>query len=132
MHFAYPPRKSSNPPPFVPRSSSSRLPALPVLRRGRLKAIALGVIAIVVVVFLCTRPSRRSYAPPAPHKPSGNPPAVLVTVLDQTEASPNFIAQVKENREAYAQKHGMYPTLVAIADPATGNPPRVRVPDLLT
>lgn len=101
MHFAYPPRKSSNPPPHLPRTSR-----LPLLRRNRLRTIALTGLALVGLVYLLTR-SRR-HASPVSHVPSGSPPAVVVTVFDGTKHSRNYIESIKENRIQYAEKHGTW------------------------
>jgi mannan polymerase II complex MNN11 subunit len=37
--------------------------------------------------------------------PSGTPPVVIVTVVDESY-SPSYIESIKENRIAYAKKHG--------------------------
>lgn len=50
--------------------------------------------------------------------PSGNPPAVLVTVLDESHYNREYLEEIKENRIQYAAKHGMQaPTICAIATP---------------
>ncbi|KAK3315321.1 glycosyltransferase family 34 protein [Apodospora peruviana] len=108
MHFAYPPRKTSNPPPYLPRSGgTSRLPGL---RRSRLKVIALVGIAFIVFIYILTRPSSSSghggSTTTKRRAPSGNPPVVLVTVLDEKRYSKAYIDTVKENRIQYAEKHG--------------------------
>lgn len=102
MHFAYPPRKTSNPPPYLPRSSR-----LPGLRRNRLRLLILVGLAFFAFIYLVTRPGGRHGAPPRRPPPSGKPPVVLVTVLDETKYSRAFLETVKENRVQYAQKHGM-------------------------
>ncbi|KAM7208444.1 family 34 putative glycosyltransferase [Naviculisporaceae sp. PSN 640] len=100
MHFAYPPRKSSNPQPYLPRGASK----LPTLRRSRLKVIALAGLAFFALIWLITRAggsrgvSRR--------KPTGNPPAVILTVIDEKKYSKGYIETIKENRIQYAEKHG--------------------------
>lgn len=99
MHFAYPPRKSSNPPPFRPRSGQ-----LPSIRRGRLRTIALAILALVFVCYLVFKPSNRS--PYHERQPAGTPPVVLVTVLDTKQYSSAYTKTVRENREKYAAKHG--------------------------
>src|SRR5690242_11267385 len=102
MHFALPPRKTSQPPPYLPRSTR-----FPGLRRSRLKAIALAGLAFLALIYLVTRPSSSSghYAP-AKRAPKGNPPVVVVTVLDSSKYSNAYLQTVKENRIQYAQKHG--------------------------
>ncbi|KAK4186081.1 hypothetical protein QBC35DRAFT_516476 [Podospora australis] len=106
MHFAYPPRKTSNPPPYLPRTTR-----LPGLRRNRLKLVAITGLFFLAVIYLLTRPnngSRKSLS----HTPTGKPPVVLVTVLDENKYSKAYIDTVKENRIKYAEKHG-YRTLFA-------------------
>ncbi|KAK3387204.1 galactosyl transferase GMA12/MNN10 family-domain-containing protein [Podospora didyma] len=100
MHFAYPPRKTSNPPPFLPRSSK-----LPTLRRSRLKIIAIVGLVFIFLVYLISRP-RSGHGRFEQHKPSGKPPVVVVTVLDESKYSKEYINAVKDNRIQYAQKHG--------------------------
>ena len=102
MHFAYPPRKSSNPPPFRPRSSR-----LPLLRRGRLRTglILLGVA--LLGLFLLTRGGGGSGGGTYhEHLPSGSPPVVIVTVYEPKLHSAEYIKSLKENRELYAKRHG--------------------------
>lgn len=43
----------------------------------------------------------------ANHVPSGKPPAVIVTVLDEGRFGARYMELVKENRRLYAEKHGM-------------------------
>jgi len=101
MHFAYPPRKSSNPPPFKPRSAR-----VPTLRRSRLKVIALVGLAFLGILFLLSRSSGGKSRPPKAHVPSGKIPAVIVTVLDETNYDKPYLDLVRENRRLYAEKHG--------------------------
>jgi mannan polymerase II complex MNN11 subunit len=102
MHFALPPRKTSQPPPYVPRASR-----LSGLRRSRLKVVALAGLFFLTLLYLVTRPSGSRNAVPVPRVPKGNPPVVLVTVLDVTKYSKAYLETVKENRMQYAEKHGM-------------------------
>lgn len=99
MHFAYPPRKSSNPPPFRPRSGQ-----LPTLRRGRLRTIALGLVACICVLYLVFRPGKQS--PYHERQPAGTPSVVLVTVFDRDQYTTGYLKTIRENREQYASRHG--------------------------
>ncbi|KAF6816823.1 alpha-mannosyltransferase [Colletotrichum sojae] len=101
MHFAYPPRKSSNPPPF--RARSSRIP--PFLRRSRIKVIAVGALAFLGFIYLLSSVFSKS-AKYVPHAPSGNPPVVIVTSLDESTYSKNYLEGIRDNRKQYAQLHG--------------------------
>jgi len=97
MHLAYPPRKASNPPLyFAPRSSK-----FPVLRRSRVKALALIACAIGALFFIISSISGGKTV-----IPSGAPPIVIVTVLDQRGSNREYVDNVKENRLEYAKKHG--------------------------
>lgn len=42
----------------------------------------------------------------ANHVPSGKPPAVIVTVLDEERYGARYTELLKENRKLYAEKHG--------------------------
>ncbi|KAK3946408.1 glycosyltransferase family 34 protein [Diplogelasinospora grovesii] len=128
MHFAYPPRKTSNPPHYLPRSKKSSSPSSSLngllgglQRRQGLKKIALVGLAVITFFYLISSwtsgGSKRGYAgrPYNPKKPSGKPPAVLVTVFDKDKKySKAYIDTVKENRVQYAAKHG-YKTFFAQA-----------------
>lgn len=121
MHLPYPPRKSSNPAPFIARGSrtpnfSGRL-ALPRRYRGRAAAIA--VIFIVAVVWLLTRGGSLSHAHKggrpgmANHVPSGKPPVVIVTALDEETFGTKYADLLKENRKLYAERHGRFSLALA-------------------
>ncbi|ORY56113.1 galactosyl transferase GMA12/MNN10 family-domain-containing protein [Pseudomassariella vexata] len=110
MHFAYPPRKKSGPPPYLPRSTR-----IPTLRKSRLKTIAITCVAILFVIWLfsgssSTKSSTRSSSR---HVITGEPPVVIVTVFDSKsvkgDSDYNYIKDVMENRVAYAEKHGKCP-----------------------
>ncbi|KAG5990159.1 hypothetical protein E4U43_004347 [Claviceps pusilla] len=108
MHFAYPPRKSSNPPPFRARSST-----IPMLRRSRLKSIAIGALLLLGIYYLFWGGKRPD--PYHEHVPSGNPSVVLVTVIDSSENNPAYLLTIKQNREKYAARHG-YQTMIVEAE----------------
>lgn len=97
MHFAFPPRKSSHPPPYAARSSRSRY-----LRYSRLQVVAaIAIGAIVTIYILSTIFSGSS----APSIPAGTPKAVIVTPLDPS-LSESYKEAIKANRRHYAHKHG--------------------------
>lgn len=98
MHFAYPPRKSSDPRPFAPARAR-----LPLLRRSRLRTLALMGLAFVTLCFLIFG---RRWGSASGHVPSGNPPVVIVTMFDSGAHPKEYITKLKENRKAYAAKHG--------------------------
>jgi mannan polymerase II complex MNN11 subunit len=41
--------------------------------------------------------------------PSGTPPVVIVTVVDESNYSKEYIKMIKDNRIEYAKKHGKRP-----------------------
>ncbi|RCI12470.1 hypothetical protein L249_0375 [Ophiocordyceps polyrhachis-furcata BCC 54312] len=118
MHFAYPPRKSSNPPRFRPRTT--RL--LPTLRRSRLKLLALGFLALVALTYIAL--GRRKVHVYHEHVPSGSPPVVLVTVIDPTTWDNGYLKTVRENREKYAARHGYEAMVVKAFDYDTNGAPQ--------
>jgi mannan polymerase II complex MNN11 subunit len=100
MHFAYLPRKNSNPPPFVARSSK-----IPSLRRARLKTVAIACLVFIAIIYLFVRSTGR-HTTPTKTAPSGKPPVVIVTVLEEGKLSKGYIDNIRENRVQYAEKHG--------------------------
>lgn len=123
MHFAYPSRKNSTPPHFVPRSTQ-----WPNLRRRRLKVIALAGLLFVAFVYFVVRPGR-GHAALKEYVPSGNPPTVLVTVLDESHYSKPYLDEIRENRIQYAARHGMQSRQFCVAAIAMADL-YYRVPDL--
>lgn len=95
MHMALPARKISNPPAYVPRSSR-----FPMLRRNRVQAILVGVLAFSALLFIVSRIFGGSES-----VPFGTPPVVIVTVVDP-DYSKDYIQDIKDNRIEYAKKHG--------------------------
>lgn len=96
MHFALPPKSTHAPYRPASRSSSS-------LRRKPLQ-----VTAIVAVAF-CTFYLFLSYifaGDATEVVPAGTPPVVIVTVLDETTMSQDYISKIKGNRDDYARRHG--------------------------
>lgn len=113
MHLPYPSRKSSNPTPFLPRGSStaSLTRGFSLPRRYRNQAVAIAALFVIALVWLLTSGggSRKGHGGPAGmanHEPSGKPPAVLVTVLDEARFGARYTGLLKENRKLYAEKHG--------------------------
>ncbi|CAM1509472.1 Fc.00g032110.m01.CDS01 [Cosmosporella sp. VM-42] len=117
MHFAYPPRKSSNPPPFRPRSSK-----LPALHRNRRRTLALILLVLIgAFYFLFGSDGKPAYHE---HEPTGNPPVVIVTVTDPTTYGNAYLQTIKDNRELYASKHGYEAMTVKSLDYDTHGSPQ--------
>lgn len=114
MHLPYPKRKSSNAQPFLPRGSNpSRYGVgFSIPRRYRSQAFAIAALVLIGLIWLLTRggssqnSSRGGSSGMANHVPSGKPPAVIVTVLDEGRFGARYTELVKENRRLYAEKHG--------------------------
>ncbi|KAI5457390.1 galactosyl transferase GMA12/MNN10 family-domain-containing protein [Mariannaea sp. PMI_226] len=116
MQFAYPPRKRSHPPPFRPRS------ALPLLRRSRLRTLILLIATIVGGLwYLSSSRSKPSYQE---HVPSGSPPVVVLTVVDSTKYTSEYIQTITYNREQYALRHDYETMVVKLFDYDTKGAPQ--------
>ncbi|KAL2160867.1 hypothetical protein VTH06DRAFT_1064 [Thermothelomyces fergusii] len=118
MHFALPPRKTSRPPPYLPRPSR-----LPGVRRTRAKLLAIAGLVLLTLIYLATRSDSGWHAVPPPRVPKGDPPVVLVTVLDASKYNGVYLETVKQNRLQYAEKHGYETLLPKIVDYDLGGSP---------
>ena len=103
MHLALPTRRSSNPPVYATRSSK-----FPTVRRSRVQALVLSICGFGVLLFLLSRLFGGDGIP------SGTPPVVIITVLDPSHYSKDYIENIKDNRIEYANKHGMAPLMYAM------------------
>lgn len=103
MHFAFPPRKNSHPPPYANRSSRSTSPLFR-LRRSRLQNIAVCAVGLTFVIWLFLH-----ILGPMDRTPSGVPRVVIVSVIDPEGYSDGYIHNIKENRLQYAKRHGESP-----------------------
>ena len=106
MHQALPPRKFSHAPNYTRSTLSSSF------RRKRLKVIGLIALGVLVLYLGITNLSSSE----AVHIPSGSPEVVIVTVMEP-DLSSDYVAQIKENRDEYAARHGegsLIPNLGAV------------------
>ena len=103
MHFALPPRKSEQPPPFARVHAQSAANAR--RRVLRLLSYAIGGILSVYLVFhyvftLSSGLSSKNISTEIPP----NQDILLVTVLDDS-LSDNYVSMIRRNRDDYAQRH---------------------------
>lgn len=73
-------------------------------------------MAFFTLIWLFQRGGSSQHAPPAYHKPSGNPPVVIVTVFNEGKYGKGYLDMVKENRLKYAEKHGYTTFFVGSSD----------------
>lgn len=99
MHFAFPPRKTSHPPPYALRQTRS-----PLLRRSRLQLIALVALGCIAGLYMLSKLFGSSSITEA--IPAGTSPVVIVTTLDKSKGDA-FNEKIKQNRKAYAARHGV-------------------------
>lgn len=97
MHFAFPPRKTSNPPPYAVRSSTPSY-----LRNERLRYLVVLVLGVIGVLYLLISLLSGSGGPSIP---SGTPGVVIVTTLEP-ELSKAHRDAIIANRRDYASRHG--------------------------
>ncbi|KAG9953067.1 glycosyltransferase family 34 protein, partial [Aureobasidium melanogenum] len=97
MHFAFPPRKTSHPPPYAARSSRSGF-----LRYSQLRNILVLAVGALITLYLLSGLFSGSGSVSIP---AGTPRAVVVTTLDPS-LSQSYKAAIKANRKHYAAKHG--------------------------
>ncbi|EOA90770.1 glycosyltransferase family 34 protein [Exserohilum turcica Et28A] len=115
-----PPRKTSRPPPYAPRSQSGAIaipPALKNLLRSKVgRLLAGGILAVIVLFWMLSgggsdtkKPAMKvggwTAAPISKPRIGSGPPVVLVTVIDPKQ-DPTWTAKVKNNRDEYAKRHG--------------------------
>lgn len=100
MHFALPPRKTSQPPPYARAARKS-----PGFRPQHWRVLGYAVCGILTIYLLF------HYAPLSlklkDSMPPGTPPVVIVTVFDEQHMSDSYVEKIKANREDYASRHGI-------------------------
>lgn len=99
MHFALPPRKTSQPPLYA---RASRKP--PRFRQHQLRILGYVIFGILGVYLLFHYVAASSAI--EEFVPSSTPPVVIVTVFDEQRMSEDYIHKIKANREDYAVRHG--------------------------
>ena len=103
MHFALPPRKTSQPPPYARPAVRPHSTA----RRRQLQLLGYAVLGILTIYLLYSW-LRGSASPGANNgEIEADPDVVIVTVFDEKFMSKEYISMIKANREDYAARHGM-------------------------
>lgn len=70
-----------------------------------MQTVFMVLLAFATMVYLLSRGLRKA-GPYHEHVPLGTPSVVLVTVIDPTNWSHEYLNTIKENRERYASMHG--------------------------
>jgi len=118
MHFALPPRKTSQPPPYA-RANASASAAL--RRRKQLQLLGYVVLGLLTF-YLALRYIFSNWVEDAEDGPGaieGHQDIVLVTVFNNNTMSENYMRMVTANREDYAARHGyknFYTNISAYSD----------------
>ncbi|OJD31800.1 glycosyltransferase family 34 protein [Diplodia corticola] len=127
MHFAFPPRKTSRPPPYVAAANARSQTSFLTRRMAR----QLAIYALIALGFLYLVKNCFSTAPAADFIPAGTPPVVVVTTFD-ANLPESFKERLRANRETYAARHG-YATFFANASDyniGTNPPSWAKVPSM--
>ncbi|KAL9098991.1 MAG: hypothetical protein Q9163_005446 [Psora crenata] len=114
MHFAMPPRKTSQPPPYARVSRSS-----PV-RRKQLQFGGMVLCGLLFLIYIATS----LFSSQSEQVPAGTPEVVVVTVLDDETMSEHYRQRIVENRNFYAQNQGYATFFPNVSDYDLNNSPR--------
>lgn len=101
MHFALPPRKTSFPPPYARVSAQNVFSQ----RRRQIQYLASVVFALLTIYLLFS-----FFSSGGPLVDDGtiskDRSVLIVTVLDESSMSEEYISMIKKNRDDYASRHG--------------------------
>lgn len=101
MHFGLPPRKSSFPPPYARVSARNSLEQ----RRRQIQYIAYLVLGVLTLYLLLSFFSSGGLS--TKHGPiSEDSTVAIVTVLDESSMSNEYMSMIRKNRDDYAARHG--------------------------
>ena len=106
MHFALPPRKTSQPPPYARAAAKS----LHNRRKSQARIAGFVILSVVTFLFLLRTLFYSSGIGSSVHDDRFSDDEfnlVIVTVLDNESMSEDYIQKIKTNREDYATRHGM-------------------------
>ena len=101
MHFALPPRKTSQPPPFARVHARSQSNA----RRQALQLASYVVLGALTLYLVFHFLFKFSDTPEFPEEVPPDPSIVIVTVLDPFTMSEEYMSMLRKNRDDYAQRH---------------------------
>lgn len=107
MHFALPPRKTSQPPPYA--RASRKPPRFTQQQWRTLSYIVCGILTICLLFHYVSFPNTLVES-----VPPGTPPVVIVTVFDEQHINDEYIKIIKANREDYAMRHGLLTPLGSV------------------
>ncbi|KFZ22744.1 hypothetical protein V502_02785 [Pseudogymnoascus sp. VKM F-4520 (FW-2644)] len=97
---------------------TARASKAPLFRRSRIQFLVLCALGIGTLLFIIAKIlGFGGGAPP------GTPPVVIVTVINPESQSKQYIADIKENREQYAKKHGYATFFPTVHDYPIGDSP---------
>lgn len=130
MHFALPPRKTSQPPPYARGNTSG---SATYRRRKQLQVLSyavLGLLTFYLVLKLVLYASSAGDNEDGPSTIEGSQDIVLVTVFDNETMSEDYMRIVKVNRDDYAARHGwlqssrgsLQQELISLQDTGTSTP----------
>ena len=108
MHFALPPRKTSQPPPYARASRKTSY-----FRQQQLRLVGYIVCGILTIYLLFHYVSFSDAL--VESAPPGTAPVVIVTVLDEQHMSDEYIKKIRTNREDYAARQGQRDSLQWLA-----------------
>jgi mannan polymerase II complex MNN11 subunit len=114
MHFALPPRKSSQPPIYARTNSSA---AASLRRRKQLQLVGYVVLSLLtlylILSFTLLSDKSADDLEDGSGAIEGHQDIVLVTIFDNATMSEDYMKMVRANREDYAARHGKHPTYVS-------------------
>ncbi|ERF74196.1 hypothetical protein EPUS_03386 [Endocarpon pusillum Z07020] len=109
MHFALPPRKTSQPPPYARASRKTSY-----FRQQQLRLVGYIVCGILTIYLLFHYVSFSDAL--VESAPPGTPPVVIVTVLDEQHMSDEYITNIRANRKDYAARQGYENFFTSVAN----------------
>ncbi|OBT85280.1 hypothetical protein VE02_06514 [Pseudogymnoascus sp. 03VT05] len=97
---------------------TARASKAPLFRRSRIQFLVLCAVGVGTLLFIIAK--ILGFGGGAPR---GTPPVVIITVIDPGSQSKQYIADIKENREQYAKKHGYATFFPTVNDYPLGDSP---------